>query len=47
MKSFFTAQAFRTLPRTNRIVFAANARLGLATGFPREGGRTTWETVGD
>ena len=35
-KSFFTAQAFRTLPRTNRIVLAGNARLGLATGFPQE-----------
>jgi outer membrane protein assembly complex protein YaeT len=34
-KSFFTAQAFRTLPHTNRIVLAGNARLGLATGFPR------------
>jgi outer membrane protein insertion porin family len=34
-KSFFTAQAFRTLPRTNRIVLAGNARLGLATGFPQ------------
>ena len=36
MKSFFTAQTFRTLPHTNRIVFAGNARLGLAAGFPRE-----------
>ena len=35
-KSFFTAQVFRALPRTNRIVFAGNARLGLATGFPQE-----------
>jgi outer membrane protein insertion porin family len=34
-KTFFTAQAFRTLPHTKRIVFAANARVGLATGFPR------------
>ena len=36
-KSFFTAQAFRTLPHTNRIVFAGSARIGLAAGFPREG----------
>ncbi|OFW17578.1 MAG: hypothetical protein A3F69_02090 [Acidobacteria bacterium RIFCSPLOWO2_12_FULL_66_10] len=36
VKSFFTAQMFRTLPHTNRIVFAGNARLGLAAGFPRE-----------
>ena len=36
MKSFFTAQAFRTLPHTNRIVLAGSARLGLANGFPRE-----------
>ena len=35
-KSFFTAQLFRTIPRTNRIVFAGNARVGLASGFPRE-----------
>ena len=35
-KSFFTAQAFRTIPRTNRLVFAASARLGLADGFPHE-----------
>jgi outer membrane protein insertion porin family len=36
VKSFFTAQGFRVLPHTNRIVFAANARLGLSAGFPRE-----------
>src|SRR5206468_2785530 len=35
-KSFFTAQAFRALPHTNRIVFASSARVGLAAGFPRE-----------
>jgi outer membrane protein assembly complex protein YaeT len=40
VKSFFTAQMFRTLPHTNRIVFAGNARLGLATGFQREVVRT-------
>jgi outer membrane protein insertion porin family len=33
IKSFFTAQMFRTVPRTNRVVFAGSARLGLATGF--------------
>ncbi len=36
-KSFLTAQLFRTLPRTNRIVLAASARVGVASGFPREG----------
>ena len=36
VKSYFTAQLLRTLPRTNRTVFVANARLGLATGFSRE-----------
>jgi outer membrane protein assembly complex protein YaeT len=36
VKSYFTAQLLRTLPRANRTVFVANARLGLATGFARE-----------
>jgi outer membrane protein insertion porin family len=36
MKSFFSAQAFRELPHTNRIVFAGSARVGLAAGFPYE-----------
>ena len=36
VKSYFTAQLLRTLPRSNRTVFVANARLGLATGFARE-----------
>ena len=36
VKGFFTAQAFHTLPHTNRIVLAGNARLGIATGFPRD-----------
>ena len=36
VKSYFTAQLLRTLPRTNRTVFVANARWGLATGFSRE-----------
>jgi outer membrane protein insertion porin family len=35
-KGFFTGQLFRAIPHTNRIVFAGNARLGLAAGFPRE-----------
>jgi hypothetical protein len=35
-KSFFTAQTFRTVPRTSRIVVAGSARLGLATGFGPE-----------
>src|SRR5205814_10573958 len=35
-KSFLTAQWFQTLERTHRVVFAGNARLGLATGFPRD-----------
>jgi outer membrane protein insertion porin family len=33
LKSFFTAQLFRTLPHSNRIVLAGSARLGMATGF--------------
>ena len=36
VKSFFTAQTFRELPHTNRIVLAGSARVGLAAGFPRE-----------
>jgi outer membrane protein insertion porin family len=32
-KSFFTAQVFRTIRGTNRLVLAGNARLGVATGF--------------
>ena len=35
-KGFLTAQLFRTIPHSNRIVFAGNARFGLASGFPRE-----------
>jgi outer membrane protein insertion porin family len=35
VKSFFTAQTFHLLPGTNRVVFAGNARLGLAHGSPR------------
>ncbi len=33
-KTFFTAEAFRIVPGT-RIVFAGDARLGVATGFPQ------------
>ncbi len=36
VKSRYTAQMFRTLPGSRRLVFAGSARLGLATGFPRE-----------
>jgi outer membrane protein assembly complex protein YaeT len=35
-KSFFTAETFRLLPHSN-VVFAGDARLGVATGFPQEG----------
>ena len=35
VKSYFTAQLLRTLPRTHRSVFVAYARLGVATGFAR------------
>src|SRR6185295_1487286 len=37
VKSFFTAQMFRTIPHTRRLVFAGSARFGLATGFATEG----------
>ena len=36
LKSYFTAQGFRALPATNRLVFAGSARLGMATAFARE-----------
>jgi outer membrane protein insertion porin family len=36
VKSFFTAQAFRAIPHTNRVVFAGSVRLGLADGFVHE-----------
>jgi outer membrane protein insertion porin family len=35
-KSFFTAQAFRPVPHGRGAVFAAQARIGIATGFPRD-----------
>ena len=40
VKSYFTAQLLRTVPRTHRSVFVAHARLGLATGFARDVVRT-------
>jgi outer membrane protein assembly complex protein YaeT len=38
VKSFFTAQTFKTLPGRRAIVFAASARLGAAGGFPSAAG---------
>jgi outer membrane protein assembly complex protein YaeT len=35
-KSYVVAQMFRVLPRTRRMVLATSARLGAASGFPRE-----------
>ncbi|MFN7984331.1 MAG: POTRA domain-containing protein [Vicinamibacterales bacterium] len=37
-KSFFTAQAFRTVPRAHNVVVATSARLGAAVGFPNASG---------
>jgi len=37
VKSFLTAQAFRIVPRTKRLVFAGSGRVGLATGFTNGG----------
>ena len=34
VKSFFTAQVFRVVPGTTRLVFAGNARLGSRPAFP-------------
>ena len=36
LKSYYTAQAFRIVPGTDRMVFAGSTRLGLATAFARE-----------
>lgn len=36
VKSRLTAQMFRTLPKARGTVFAGSARLGLASGFPRD-----------
>jgi outer membrane protein assembly complex protein YaeT len=35
-KTFLRAQVFRIVPGASRIVFAGNASIGMATGFPRE-----------
>ena len=35
-KSVFTAQTFHVIPRSHGVIFAGNARLGLAAGFPRD-----------
>jgi outer membrane protein insertion porin family len=35
-KSVFTAQTFRVIPGTHGVIAAGNARLGIATGFPRD-----------
>ena len=44
-KAFFTAQAFRSLPHGRGTVFAAQARLGIATGFPRDVAQTIGSTI--
>ena len=36
VKSFFRASSFRQIPQAKRVVLAANAFLGLATGFPQQ-----------
>lgn len=52
-KTFLRTQLFRTVPSASRLVFAGNATLGLATGFPREvfttdvRGNVTTQTVED
>ncbi|MGE3955866.1 MAG: POTRA domain-containing protein [Vicinamibacterales bacterium] len=38
MKSFVTAQSFRTLPGQRGVVFATSARVGAAVGFPNASG---------
>jgi outer membrane protein assembly factor BamA len=53
LRSFMTAQLFRQMPGRSRIVVATSARLGLASGFPREetvidpDGQTRVEVVED
>lgn len=37
VKSYFTGQVFRSLPRLRQMVFATSLRIGLASGFPRQG----------
>jgi outer membrane protein insertion porin family len=36
-RTFLTAQMFRTIPHTRRLVFAGSARLGMANGFNPDG----------
>jgi outer membrane protein insertion porin family len=36
LKTYLTAQLYRTLPRSRGTVFAGSARVGMATGFARE-----------
>ena len=35
-KSVLTAQTFHVVPRSHGVIFAGNARVGLAAGFPRD-----------
>ncbi len=44
-KSFGTAQLFRVIPGTNRVIFAASARVGMAWAFPREALAADGETT--
>ncbi|MCC7417438.1 MAG: BamA/TamA family outer membrane protein [Acidobacteria bacterium] len=43
VKTLLVAQAFRTLPRTARVVLAGNLRVGLAAGFARDVARVDEE----
>jgi outer membrane protein insertion porin family len=36
LKTYLTAQFFKTVPKTRRMVLATSARVGLAAGLPRE-----------
>jgi outer membrane protein insertion porin family len=36
LKTYLTAQYFKTVPKSRRMVLATSARVGLAGGFPRE-----------
>ena len=44
-KTFVTAQLFRVVPRTKRLVLAGSARLGLADAFPRTVGLAVVEDL--
>jgi outer membrane protein assembly complex protein YaeT len=37
IKTYLTSQLFHAVPQAGRVVFAASARVGLASGFPRQG----------